>query len=384
MKMKHFIYIKCKTHNHNRILVKLYKNKINVYDVIEKKDEIYLKVLESDYERIKKEIVTAKFYFVTDSGFFRLKKRITPLKIFALILFLFLTNFFSNVIVNVNVIHSNKEIRDLVRKSLEQEGIQVWSIKKDYQKLQNIKEKILDTYKDRLEWVEIESVGMTYVVRVEERIIKEFQNENHYCHLVASKSGVVDSITSTKGEILVHEGQYVKEGDILISGEIKWNEEVKNNVCASGNAYAEVWYETHVSLPIEYITKERTGKKRWNISFESDSGKYKILRSRLNTFETESKAFFRFFNFTFYFDTEYETLETKNSYDLSNGTTKALELADQKIQAKFKEFEKIKSRKVLKNTINDSTIEIDVFYAVIENISKIEEYTITPIEEEGS
>ena len=384
MKFNHFIYIKCKVRNQNRILVKLYKNKINVYDVIKKGEEIYLKVLESDYERIKKTIVTAKFYYVSESGFYRVKKMITPLKIFAVLLFLFLTNFFSNVIVKVDVIHSNKEIRDLVSKSLEAEGIHVWSLKKDYNTLQSIKERILNTYKDRLEWVEIESSGMRYVIRIEERIINHFESENKFCHIVASKSGVIDSIVSTKGEIVVHEGQYVKEGDILISGEIVFNEEVKNNVCASGTAYAEVWYETHVSLPIEYITKERTGKKRLNISFESDSGKYKLLKSRLVTHEDESKVLFRFFNFTFYLDTEYETVETKNKYDLETGTNVALELATEKIQTKFKDNEKIKVQKVLKNTINDSTIDVDVFYSIIENIATVEEYTVIPTEEEGS
>lgn len=384
MKFNHFIYIKCKVRNQNRILVKLYKNKINVYDVIKKGEEIYLKVLESDYKRIKKTIVTAKFYYVSESGFYRVKKMITPLKIFAVLLFLFLTNFFSNVIVKVDVIHSNKEIRDLVSKSLEAEGIHVWSLKKDYNTLQSIKERILNTYKDRLEWVEIESSGMRYVIRIEERIINHFESENKFCHIVASKSGVIDSIVSTKGEIVVHEGQYVKEGDILISGEIVFNEEVKNNVCASGTAYAEVWYETHVSLPIEYITKERTGKKRLNISFESDSGKYKLLKSRLVTHEDESKVLFRFFNFTFYLDTEYETVETKNKYDLETGTNVALELATEKIQTKFKDNEKIKVQKVLKNTINDSTIDVDVFYSIIENIATVEEYTVIPTEEEGS
>ena len=298
-------------------------------------------------------------------------------------MFLFLTNFFSNVIVKVNVIHSNKEIRDLVSKSLDEEGIHIWSLKKDYNTLQSIKEKIVNTYKNRLEWLEIESIGMTYVVRIEERIINRFSNEEKFCHIVASKSGVIDSITSTKGEILVHEGQYVSEGDILITGSIAFNEEVKNNVCANGNAYAEVWYQTHVSLPIEYITKMRTGKKRWNFSLETDTGKYKILRSRLSTYETESKVFFRFFNFTIYLDTEYETLESKNYYTLDSGTNKALELADEKIQTKFLENEKINTRKVLKNSINDSTIDVDIFYSVIENISKLEEYSITT-EEEGS
>lgn len=383
MKLQHYIYIKCKVRNKNRILLKLYKSKINVYDVIEKDGEIYLKVKSEDYEKIKEQIITVKFYYVTDSGFFRIKKWITPLKIFAVLSFLLLTNFFSNVIVKVNVIHSNKEIRELVSKSLDQEGIRVWSYKKDYQTLQRIKEKTLATYKDRLEWIEIENIGMTYVVRIEERIQKDFKKEEKYCHIVASKSGIIDGITSTKGEILVHEGQYVLENDILISGEIKFNEEVKKNVCASGTAYAEVWYETHITLPIEYVTKERTGKKRGNISFESESGKYKILRSRLETYETESKVLFRFFNFTFYLDTEYETIETKQKYDLEKGSEKALEIADQKIQAKFLENERIKTRKVLKNSLNDSTIEMDVFYSVIENIAKVEEYAIDT-EEEGS
>lgn len=381
MKLAHYIYIKCKVHNHNRILMKLYKNRINVYDVIKKDNEIYLKVLENDYEKIKELIVTAKFYYVCDSGFYRVKKMMTPLKIFALILFLFLTNALSNVIVKVNVIHSNKEIRELVEKALDSEGIHVWSIKKDYTALQEIKQKIINTYKERLEWIEIESVGMTYVVRIEERIINQFNKENKFCHIVASKSGVIDSVTSTKGEILVHEGQYVQEGDKLISGEIKLNEEIKNNVCASGTVYAEVWYETHVTLPTEYKIVERTGKKRFNLSFESESGIYKILRSRLGRSETERKVLFRFFNFTFYLDTEYEILETIQKYDLETGTNKALEIADQKVQAKFKENEKIKLRKVLKNSINDSTIEMDVFYSVIEGISKVEKYTIETEEE---
>ena len=381
--MKHYIYIKTKVRNQNKILVKLYKNKINVYDCIKKGNEIYLKVLNDDYEKIKKEIVTAKFYYVTDSGIFKLKKMITPLKIFAVILFLFLTNFFSNIIIKVNVVHSNKEIRDLVTKALDLEGIHIWSIKKDYNTLQNIKNKILNEYKDRLEWLEIENIGMSYVIRIEERIINNYEEENKYCHIIASKSGIIDSITSTKGEILVHEGQYVNEGDILISGEIKYNEEVKNDVCANGNSYAEVWYKSKVSLPIEYITITRTGKKRFNISIETDSGIYKILRSRLLTYETERKVLFRFFNFTFYKEIEYETIETKENYDLENGTKKAMELADEKIKMKFSEFEKINTRKVLKNIVNDSTIDVEIFYSIIENISKREEYEKL-VEDEGS
>ncbi len=383
MKIKHFIYIKCKTNHPNRILLKLYKNKINIYDILKKKDELYIKVLQNDYERIKKQIVTTKFYYVSDTGFFKFKKNLTPLKIMAILFFLFFINFFSQVIVKVEVVHSNKEIRELVGKALESENIRVWSLKKDYDTLQKSKQKILDMYKDKLEWIEIENIGMKYVVRIEERIINQFKDEKKYCHIIANKSGIIESITSTKGEILVHEGQYVTEKDILISGEIKFNEEVKQNVCAEGKVYAEVWYETHVSLPIRYETKIRTGKKRLNFSVENETGKYKILKSRLKNYETESKLLFHFFNFNFYLDTEYEINKTENNYTLETGTNKAIELADQKIQTKFLEKEQIKMRKVLKNTINDSTIDVDLFYSVIENIGKMEKYTII-VEKEGS
>ncbi len=384
MKWKHYIYIKTKVSNKNRILMKLYKNRINVYEIVDKGETLFLKVLYSDYEKIKKHIVTAKFYYVNDSGFFKVKRMITPLKIFAVVLFLFSIFFFSHVIVKVDVIHSNKEIRELVKKSLNEQGIHFLSLKKNYQELQKIKSILLNTYKDKLEWLEIESIGMKYVVRIEERIITPLSEEEKYCHIVANKSGIVSNIKHTSGEVVVHDGQYVQEGDILISGEIKYNEEVKNNVCASGEVFAEVWYETSVSLPIDYTKKTRTGKKRFNFAIDTESGRHKIFKSRLASYETEEKVLFHFFDWTFYQYTEYEVEEEPLSYDLESGVSKALLLADEKIRMKFSEGEKIHTRKVLKKSINDSTIEVEVFYSVIENITKVEEFSITEVEEEGN
>ncbi len=384
MKMNHYIYIKAHVRNKNRILMKLYKTRINVYDVVSRGDLLYIKVLESDYKRIKKQIVTAKFYYVTDSGIFRLKKMITPLRGVAVLAFLFFVYFLSHVIVQVDVVHSNKEIRTLVKNSLETYGIHFLSFKKDYNELQEIKSQILATYKDKLEWIEIESIGMKYVVRIEERIINNYQEEEKYCHIVASKSGIVSNVQTTKGEVLVHDGEYVAEGDILVTGIISYNEEVRENVCAAGSIYAEVWYETSVSLPKNYSNKTRTGKKRINFALETDSGRHKILRSRLSNYETEEKVLFQFFDWTFYKYTEYEVEEEALEYTLEEGVEKALSLADEKINATLKSPEVIHERKVLKKSINDSTIEVELFYAVIENITKVEEFSVTEAEEEGN
>ena len=69
---------------------------------------------------------------------------------------------------------------------------------------------------------------------------------------------IIDPTITNKGQEIKQVGDYVSEGDILISGEIKFNEETKNIVCASGDVYAEVWYTTEVKLPLNYTEEKYT------------------------------------------------------------------------------------------------------------------------------
>lgn len=380
---KHYMIVKTKVRNKDKLLVKLYKNNISVYDSYERGSYLYLKITADDYEKLQDRIVTTKFQYVTDTGIHHLKNIITPLKVIAFVLFLFLINFFSQIIVSVEVIHSNKEIRELVRSTLEDYGIEKGSIRKDFDELEKIKSEVINQYKDKLEWLEIERLGMKYVVRIEERIINNISSDTKYCHIVASKSGIVSSIQSTRGENLVQSGQYVSEGERLISGEIKFNEEVKNNVCANGTVLAEVWYTTQVRLPIHYQETKKTGKMRYNLLVKTDKNEYKIFNSRLENYETEEVKLFTIFNFTFYKLEEHEIEVDEKEYTLEDGLEEALQLADEKMNVKLKENEEIHLRKVLKKSINDSTIDVELFYAVIEDITKYEEYSVT-LEEEGS
>ncbi len=381
--IERFCIVKAKVRNKDKLLVKLYKNNISVYDCQEQGDYLFLKIKYRDLKNLQKKIVTTKFRYVKDEGVYHLKNLITPLKVMIIVLFLVLVNFFSQVIIEVDVIHSNKDIRELIKNTLEEYGVKSFSIRKDFTELEQIKKEILNNYKDKLEWLEIERQGMKYIIRIEERIINNLTNDSKYCHIVASKSGIISSIQSTKGEIIVQNGDYVNENDRLISGEIKYNEEIKDNVCAQGNVYAEVWYTTNVHLPKKYQSHKRTRKKRYNLLLKTDKKKYKIFKSRLKNYETEEKKLFTIFNFTFYLLKEYEINIQEKEYNIDDGLKKALELADEKMNIKLKNNESIKSRNVLKKSLNDSTIEIELFYVVIENITKYEEYDVI-MEEEGS
>ena len=73
---------------------------------------------------------------------------------------------------------------------------------------------------------------------------------------------------------------------------IKLNEEVKNNVCAEGEVYAEVWYTIKASMPLEYEEKKLTNKMRYNFILKTPLAEYEILKSRIgNNKETKKKKF---------------------------------------------------------------------------------------------
>jgi similar to stage IV sporulation protein len=377
MNVKHLITIKTKVRNKNKLLVKLYKNKINIYNIYEKNNYLYLEVSANDYKEIKKKIVTYKFKKVKDNGIFHILNIITPLKVISIVLFIVLISIFKNIIIDIDVIHSSKEIRSIVSNDLEEYGITIGSFKKSFKELESIKEQIINNHKDKIEWLEIENVGMKYIVRIEERIINKEESKEEYCNLVARKSGLIESIVSTKGDVLVRNGQYVNKGDILITGAITYNEEVKQNVCASGSVLAEVWYQTSVSMPLNYQSSTRTGKMRYNLLIKTTKNKYKIFKSRLNNYETEEVKLFTIFNITFYKLKEYEVNIDNLKYSEEEAIKVATNLADEKIKMKLEENESIKDRKVLKKSINNSKIDLELFYVVIEDIGKKENYTIT-------
>jgi len=366
--IKHTVLVSVKSKNKNKLLLRIYSNGINIKRLKYTKDGLEFETSLENYYKLKKYMVSYKFKLKNNTGIYLLFSRIKEKKIFLLnlLLAISLIFIFSNTIVSVKVVHSKKYIREIVEKSLEEYGVTRLSWKKSYKELKNIKEKILEDYPKNLEWLEIEKIGMTYEVRVEERIITEIESDKTACNIVASKGGVITKINFDKGQEVKQVGDYVGEGDILISGDIKFNEESKNTVCATGDVYAEVWYTTEVKLPLNYVKEKNTGKKRYNFSVNDT----KIFKNRLKKYKTDKKKIFSIFGYDFYLLTEKEVILKSYKYNEKEALKKALELSNQKIMLKLDKNERIINQKVLKNSINNSTMYVEVFTSVEENISK--------------
>ena len=102
--------------------------------------------------------------------------------------------FLSNIIFDVKVIHTDNEIRNFLITELEKYGLKKYKFKKSYQEIQEIKNSILNEYQDKIEWLEIEESGTSYIVRLESRIIPNNEVNNNKQNVVASKSAVIKKI----------------------------------------------------------------------------------------------------------------------------------------------------------------------------------------------
>lgn len=374
--MKHYVLVRIKTLKKTSLLLKLNRLNVDIKDIIYEKDGLKFKIDKQDLKKIKKYLMSYEVELLDETGVYKLKKELKKNNliitgiIFAVIIFFIL----SNLIVKINIIHEDSTLRELIRESLKEAGVTPLSFKKSYDEYEAIIENIKEEYKDQIEWLEIDIEGMVINVRVEERIIKEYVEDDSTCHIVASKSGIIKSITTKRGVSEVSINDYVSKGDILINGNIKLNEEIKESVCANGSVYAEVWYNVNANIPLTETQETDTGKMRYNVMIKKKSEKTVLLKSRIDEEKrVENILLFRIFGFEVYLQKEYEVVSKTITYTEEEALEKGISIVNEKLELKLDNFEEIIEEKVLQKEVKNNNIYIDMFVAVREQIG-IKEY----------
>ncbi len=376
--MKHYLKIKINTKDKSKVLLKLNNIGVDIKNIEYLREALVCDILSNDLKRVKKYLFSYKLEIIDDKGFYKLikelKKNILLVVglVFSVLIFLILTN----IIVKVNVIHQDKEIRQILTDALEEAGVKPLSFKKSYQEYEQIITNIKNNYKDKIEWLEIEVKGMVINVRVEKRIITNQTVPKDYCHIVAKKSGIVKKILTRKGVALVSINDYVNKDDILISGEIKVGEEVKDNVCSDGEVMGEVWYKASANIPLEYQEANKTGKWRFNFLVNDGLKDTLILKRRIKDSEIEKKELFKVLGYTFYIAKEYEVKRETKSYSTNEAINKATEEIFAKLKLKSQDTDKIISQKVLQKSVNNGNLYIEMFFSIEEQIGEVKEYTL--------
>ncbi len=376
--MNKIIWVKSKCDDYYKFINKLQYLRINIIEIKYENKNIYLKIEAKYLEKLNKYLVSYKFKVVKELGIYNIINKIKKNYIYltSLLIGIILFIIMSNMIFKINIIHENKEIRELIKEELDEYGIKVLSFKKSYKELDKIKQEILDKYPDKLDWMEFEIDGLIINVRIEERIITDTTKDDKVCDIVAVKSGIINDILIENGEILVNINDYVKEGDTLVTGIVKYNEEEKRLTCASGEIYATTWYTVNVKIPFNYNEYIETGKKKYNIIWENNGNKHLLLRERFTNYNSYLKNILKVFDFNLYLETEMETEKVTKTYTEEEALEMGINKAIENIKINLSDKDEIIDKKVLKKVVNDSTMDIEVFIIVKELISTQKEIII--------
>ena len=348
-------------------------NKISYKNLKRRKGVLELTVKYEDYLFLENKKGIYNIYVIKEYGLIKYKnfllKNISLVIAFIIsLIYLFVI---SNMAFNIDVIHNDKEIRALVYDELQKNGISKYHFIPSFKKRRKILDKIVKENKDELEWLEIERKGSILNVKVTERIMNKKEESTKPRHIIAKKSGVIMSITASHGEILKKKNDYVNEGEILISGDIIKDETVKGQVRAEGSVYAETWYLVNVSYPLNYEETIYLSKVKNNLILSIFGHDVPLFKNYSKNYIENSKTIVKdkIFPFEIRIEKQRKIKVNKQKYTEKQALSKAIEVASKKIEKKLGSDEYIIDKKALNFTMNDSTIEVEVFFKVCENIT---------------
>lgn len=373
------ILVKVSGNNVNRFIKRLKNNNIDLISVSCIEDSLaYIKIYVKDLEKLIDLKTIYELEIIKYYGWSKLKNNIFNNKFMILFILIFTIFLYviSNVIFEVDIYTNDYKMKEKLILELEENGIKKYKFKKSYSELQIIKSKILNKYKNELEWIEIESNGTKYLIKYEPRIINKDEDNPKFRNIVAKKDAVITSVDISTGQIVKGVNSYVKKGDVIVSGYIRLNDSIKDVVAAKGIVLGETWYKVNITYPLTYYENYETGNSKNVFVIKLLNNEYELFN--FNKYKTKNKKNYvllknNLLPISFVKQNQRQTKIINEKNTEKSAINRALECSKSKIEEKLKEKEYIKDYKILNLTRNDNSITLDVFFTIVEDITEYEE-----------
>lgn len=345
-----------------------------------KRNTVEIEIYQRDFERIEELKTVYGVDIIENYGILSVRKKLSFYKelLFCLALGFVLLLFLTNIIFKIEIVHTDSKVRHFLQKELEEHGIKEMTFKKSFDSLEKIRKQIMNENRDQIEWLEIQNIGTSYIIRVEMRKMKEEIPVTENRNIVASKNAIITRVIAERGSIVRTKNDYVKKGDTVISGEIKLNEELKNITSAEGKVYGEVWYQTQVEYPLAYHEVNYTGKKKnaYVFRFLDHTLELSLHPFKQKEYKEKKLLFHPALPIGFAYQEQKEVNRIDKVYTEKEALKKAMQLGRKQMESKLGDNEYIIRAKNLKVNVKKSKIIVDIFFAVCEDITdyaKIEE-----------
>lgn len=296
--------------------------------------------------------------------------------LFGAIFFFLIILLLSNVVWGINIKGAKPATEYKIRKELDKMGVKVGKLQFFLDDVDSIQRKLTNNIND-ITWVGVELKGTTYQFQVVEKKQPEEPQKLSPRNLVATKKAIIYKMEIDQGQMVVEKNDHVVPGQLLVSGLIgKEGEEIP--VAAKGKVWGEIWYKSHVELPLKTIFNVFSGKEERSYSLVI--GKIKIPlwgfgQPKFKEYETEiNDKQIHFLKWVLPISFENKTIRERETitreYNKDEAFKIALDMAKKDIKNKLNEDATIIDTKVLHNVIKNGKVILDIHFTVIENIAK--------------
>lgn len=249
-----------------------------------------------------------------------------------------------------------------IRQQLYSIGIKPGISKKEVD-FKEVEKKLLNINSDIL-WLRARVEGSTLKIVIEEKVNPPEIKEGKYGNLVAKMDGEISRVYTFSGRSVVHQGEYVHEGDVIIEG-INGKEEEPYEVIPDGVVMANTFYEKNMVAKVNGTELKRSGEKDSDI-YLTILGKKIYIKKAIKDFkdydkiEKSGKVFTKI---NYYEKKEFSVELTKE--EIINNSVKELE---ESLYNELTREAKIVDRIITTKEDSSDDIIVNVVFIVEQNI----------------
>lgn len=246
--LRGYVIINVKGRHLERLINLIHNNNILIWDIVKTSSEaLEAKIEIADYQKVMElaERLSCSVEIIKKSGMTLWKWRLKTRRIFAisLVFVVIAVYLISSMVLTVDVKGENAN-KDALIKEFEGYGLKSWVLKRSVD-LEAVKKDFLRNHRD-VEFINIDYNGTKAIIDlVSSEDKQKIYDKSIPVDIIAGKDGIIKDMLVIHGTPKVEIGQQVKEGDLLVKGELLSQKGEKELEVRPIHAMAKVMAETN-------------------------------------------------------------------------------------------------------------------------------------------
>ncbi len=263
--LKGYVILSIKGHNKEEFLSRAVKGGVKILESVTFDDEIRVKIFACEFPVLKRFKPKCRVHILKKCGLWFWLKGTRKAFLCGLVLFLVLLTLSSQFVWDIRYEGVENTDTEKLELAIKKAGLHRGMLKVQLKSGYEMKDIILNNTDD-IAWAWVYVKGTRAVVKIRENIIPpEVFDPDVPCDIVASRSGLIKSITTIRGRCVASENQMVAPGDTIISGTYRFDDKPAYQVHASGSVKAETEHIRSGVYKQVYCYKKYTGRKRHKV-----------------------------------------------------------------------------------------------------------------------